>query len=380
LARPGTSVGFPSAMEGSVYSMDAGNAIKLEARRPTSSLAKHLHGKKMSKEYTDALEARVAEEGDADSILRAQHDLSERERPSPDRVATAMPVAQRALLIRWIMQAFEILNVDEQMVHVVALNIDRLWATSGEGALPPLPCLVLALACTEFKTDGYHRDREWKNVILQMGRGQIPLPQILKAEFQILSRLRYVVGIPTPLTFLRGLTQHLGDEAQRWTRLATFLLEMALLEPEVQYGCPHAFLAAGAFAASLRVLEAPKMHRQELLKDLEVWPIEDQDHEDLLWQCEEDVLQLWIRCRDQQVELEFYELYKVLEARCCLSCKVEARSLDPRSALAAVREEREPDHIKTTDWALWLKGGAPHFLAEEREFPWASTAGAVPAN
>lgn len=37
-----------------------------------------------------------------------------------------------------------------------------------------------------------------------MGGGQIPMLQILRVELTILDRLRYVVSLPTPLTFLRS--------------------------------------------------------------------------------------------------------------------------------------------------------------------------------
>lgn len=175
-----------------------------------------------------------------DSILRAQYDLSERERPKPYHVMKALSVRQRADLLIWIMQAFSVVGVDDSMVHGVALNIDRLAATyAGEESLPHgcLPCILLAIVCTEFKTDGFsdHPDKEWKQILTHMCRGQIPMIQILRVELKILSRLQYVVGLPTPLTFLRSLTAHLRQEEQAgpWISLAKFLLELAMLEPEI---------------------------------------------------------------------------------------------------------------------------------------------------
>eukprot|EP00434_Breviolum_minutum_P038154 symbB.v1.2.033836.t2/scaffold4260.1/size42279/1 len=489
-----------------------------------------------------------------DSILRAQYDLSERERPKPHRVVKALSIRQRADLLIWIMQAFSVLGVDDSMVHGVALNIDRLVATyGGESNLPHgcLQCILLAVVCTEFKTDGFsdHPDKEWKQILWHMCRGQIPMNQILRTELRVLSRLGYVVGLPTPLTFLRGLTAHLRQEEQvdkdevflftdvdvqyfqpihqivtdcmasgadiifqkefedigvnigfmairntmachgfwdyvhaeisrtqaldqrvvnnslysghaagefglrwdrwpseiwassmafsgplpqsvavhhanflidkapsadprpkleqlkhlarelkalkeqetpwtafmdaargcqamldyrsrhfgerrpgpewstleeghagRWISLANFLLEIAMLEPEVQHGLPHAFLAAGALAASLRVFDAPEKKRQELLEDVMIWPAEDSS-EELLVRCEEELLQLWLRCKDEMVE--FHDVFRVLEAKYSYPSRFEVAHLSPAGALQALREEQEPADFQNLKWMQW---------------------------
>lgn len=169
--------------------------------------------------------------------------------------------------------------------------------------------------------------------------------QILRVERDILGRLRYVVGLPTPLTFLRSLTAHLCHEEQAgyWISLATFILELAMLEPEVQHGFPHAFLAAGALAASLRVLDAPERTRQELLDDVMIWPAEESS-EELLVRCEEELLQLWIRCKDGLVE--YHHVFRLLEAKFRYQSKFEVSHLSPAGALKVLREEREPEDFR----------------------------------
>ncbi|CAK9088767.1 unnamed protein product [Durusdinium trenchii] len=330
---------FLKGVEGMVHSIDQQN-YKFEGtwgellgevdERPTTSLAKFLQAKSNSPDYAEALEATMAES--VDTVLRAQYDLSERERPRPHHVVKALSIRQRADLILWIQQAFSTLGLDESMVHGVALNIDRLVATyGGEEQLPQgcLQVILLAVVCTEFKTDGFsdHPDKEWKQILLHMTRGQVPMLQILRVERDILGRLRYVVGLPTPLTFLRSLTAHLCHEEQAgyWISLATFILELAMLEPEVQHGFPHAFLAAGALAASLRVLDAPERTRQELLDDVMIWPAEESS-EELLVRCEEELLQLWIRCKDGLVE--YHHVFRLLEAKFRYQSKFEVWSSD----------------------------------------------------
>jgi len=351
-------------MEGTMHPVDhekfrfegkLGELLCEADERPTTSLAKFLQAKSNSPDYAEALEATMAES--VDSILRAQYDLSERERPKPHRVVKALSIRQRADLLIWIMQAFSVLGVDDSMVHGVALNIDRLVATyGGESNLPHgcLQCILLAVVCTEFKTDGFsdHPDKEWKQILWHMCRGQIPMNQILRTELRVLSRLGYVVGLPTPLTFLRGLTAHLRqeDQAGRWISLANFLLEVAMLEPEVQHGLPHAFLAAGALAASLRVFDAPEKKRQELLEDVMIWPAEDSS-EELLVRCEEELLQLWLRCKDEMVE--FHDVFRVLEAKYSYPSRFEVAHLSPAGALQALREEQEPADFQNLKWMQW---------------------------
>jgi len=354
-------------MEGTVHAVDH-RKFRVEGmlddflpeadERPTTSLAKFLQAKSNSPDYSEALEATMAES--VDSILRAQYDLSERERPTPHRVMKALSVRQRADLLIWIMQAFSVVGVDDSMVHGVALNIDRLVATyAGEESLPHgcLPCILLAVVCTEFKTDGFsdHPDKEWKQILTHMCRGQIPMIQILRVELKILSRLQYVVGLPTPLTFLRSLTAHLRQDAQAgpWISLAKFLLELAMLEPEIQHGFPHAYLAAGALAASLRVCGAPEKKRQELVKDVMIWPAE-YSSEELLVSCEEELLQLWIRCKDEMVE--FHHVFRFLEAKYSYHSRFEVAHLSPAGALKVLREEREPQDFRDFDLD-WMRCG-----------------------
>jgi len=348
-----------AVVAGMVPTLDDSAFAKFDAPRTTSHVAKVLREKMESLDQAEHLEALMAES--IDSILRAQHVASERERPQPERVVKALAVGRRAQLVVWIMQTFDVLGLDDAMVHGVALNIDRFCA-SCDGALPQnsLQCLLLAAACTEFKIDGFsdHPDKEWKRVLRHMSQGRVPMLDILRFECHVLSRLQYVVGLPTPFTFLKSLATRLQPEekAPQWRCLATFLLELVLMEPEIQHGFPHAYLAAGALAAAFRVLAAPPERREELLEDVALWPVPGESGDELLAVCEEELLQLWIRCKACLVE--FYPVFCLLEARYCQHSKFRVALLSPDMALKALREEREEEDIKNICWSRWGISGA----------------------
>merc|ERR1711884_186529 len=94
-------------------------------------------------------------------------------------------------------------------------------------------------------------------------------------ELDVLAKLDYVIGLPTPFTFLRTLyIRHRADtEASLWFSLAAFLLELALFDPKLEYDYPHAHLAGAALSTAFRVFQAPPIKREQLLEDVAAyWP------------------------------------------------------------------------------------------------------------
>eukprot|EP00931_Biecheleriopsis_adriatica_P122068 TRINITY_DN9708_c0_g4_i1.p1 TRINITY_DN9708_c0_g4~~TRINITY_DN9708_c0_g4_i1.p1 ORF type:complete len:413 (+),score=90.06 TRINITY_DN9708_c0_g4_i1:19-1257(+) len=322
---------------------------KVPTPAPTSHLARFLEAQGQAPgDDTEALEAAMAP--CIDSMLKAQHLASERSRPSSDRVVAALSSKHRAQLIAWIMQVFSILGLDDALVHSVALTIDRFCACQ-DRAVPNsmLECLMLSAACTEFKTDGFSDQPEftWKRILEHMSQGRVPMLRILHFELHLLTRLQYVVGLPTPLTFVRSLATRMRGEEQvtQWLGLATFLLDLALLDLDLQHAYAHAYLAAGALMATLRVFSAPVRHREALLEDVDAcWPAGGPETSDeIVATCEEELLQLWIRGQEGMIE---HGCYPMLEAKFRCQSKIQVSLLTPDEALTALREERESVDMK----------------------------------
>jgi hypothetical protein len=252
------------------------------------------------------------------------------------------------------MQSFDILALDDAFLHSVTLTLDRYYASQPKPIDDSLlQYTLLSAVCTELKTAGVDDfpDNHWKRLLSHLCQGRVPLVNILQTEIEMLARLNYVVGLPTPITFLRSLGLRLRGEPVEncWLTLATFLLELALLDPQLEYGYPHAHLAAGALGAAFRVLEAPPQRREELLEDVVAyWPagnsnkgwLNKRGTANLVLDCEEDLLELWIRCTMGAAAVS--EFFPSLQAKFSRNARHNVSSLSPCDALARLREERLP--------------------------------------
>jgi hypothetical protein len=230
------------------------------------------------RDIDEALEALMLE--DVDSLLQAEHEQSERSRPHAADVLVAMPSCSRQNLIKWMMQSFEILGLDDQILHGVQLTLDRYYArriTKVDDH--KLHQLVLSALCLELKTgplSAEYHENGWKSVLSHLSQGHISVANILRAELELLNELGFVVGAPTPLSFLRILGMRLRGEPKetrsRLMNVATFFLELALLDVDVAYGFPHCILAAGALSAACvtlkDTLKISESRREQLLEGI----------------------------------------------------------------------------------------------------------------
>ncbi|CAK0790204.1 unnamed protein product, partial [Prorocentrum cordatum] len=108
------------------------------------------------------------------------------------------------------------------------------------------------------------------------------------------------------------------------------------------YRHPHALLAAGALAAALRVAEAPASHLEDLLSDVAAYGLLD-DQElsggvaGVVLECEEELLQTWMRCAFEAHELSSF--FRVLQAKYSRWGYGRVGLLSPAAALARLQEE-----------------------------------------
>jgi len=196
-----------------------------------------------------------------DSVFQAEHQVSQKHMPQPEAVCRAMDAHRRGQVVSWMTMACNAMRFDDSLLHGSVLNLDRFYATRSEPLEESqLFRLSLAAICTEMKlaTVDLFPSGYWQRVLNHLSQGHESLEKILQTEAKMLSQLGFVTGIPTPLTFLRGLGLRFAGSSQgkqrsgaAYWKLASFLLELALYDPELEYRYPHSVLAAGALGAAL---------------------------------------------------------------------------------------------------------------------------------
>uniref|UniRef100_A0A7R9ZYV8 Uncharacterized protein n=1 Tax=Pyrodinium bahamense TaxID=73915 RepID=A0A7R9ZYV8_9DINO len=240
-----------------------------------SSLAAHVeHLERHGSELNGASDV-------ADAVFQAENAFSVRCQPQAAAVTHALPKETRAQVVAWLGMACEATLIDDTLLHGAVLTLDRYAASCGE-PVDEMRLLRLSLAslCTEMKltNEDDFPSGHWQRVLLHLSQGRELLPGVLEAEADMLRRLRFVVGVPTPLTFLNGLALRLSEPPQQFdgssaqgrgrrlddgrpgptTRvgalclvLARLLTELALYDADLEYRYYPAVLAAGALGAAL---------------------------------------------------------------------------------------------------------------------------------
>jgi hypothetical protein len=282
-------------------------------------------------------------------MLKAEHALSERQRPRAHDLKASMP-DQRADLITWMIQAFDVMSFEESILHSVALTIDRYCAHPSKKArrieTSMLQPLLLSALSVDLKTSNAleYPEISWKRLLSHLGQGKVEVVEILRAEQELLDRLDYIVCIPTPLTFLQSLLMRRREERRvEYLRgVAGFLLELALFDVELQYGYPHTILAAGAVSAAMRVINGARGpdETMELLEDVNIYldPARDPTcSTDTILACEQDLLLQWCRC----TQLDTLQAYaKSVEKFLSKARRWDKPATTPAQALAMVQAER----------------------------------------
>jgi len=335
-------------------------------RAKTWGFARHLEERATLTDPDKAIVASLADVVDA--AVQVEHSLSERTRPCAADLSRAIRRRERNQLINWMIEAFDLVGFDDSMLHNCVNTLDRYYACQRTPIkVETLQGVVLSVVCTEMKMAGSQEfpSGGWQHVLSHLCHGRVSMEQIFLTEYEVLSSLGFIVGVPTPATFLNELSFHLEDflpdeatSAARVPVLALFLLELALFEPELQYGHPYAVLAAGAFSAALRAIVVPKLAddedamdhdpamwlREMLVEDLGTFcPDLRQRAAELILGCERRLLDLWLARAGGRGGCERDAFYPKLEA------KFAARQAFPgddgalntaAQALARLRQER----------------------------------------
>lgn len=287
----------------------------------------------------------------ADSVMRHEHAQSERRRPCPARIAESIDWRLRAKLVSWMMEAFDIMVFNPELLFGTVLTFDRFCATVTQPMEHPiLGEVLLAAISAEMKVATRIVSLQGSQELLRhLCQGRYELEVIMKTEHALLTRLDFSVGMPTSLTFFEGLSLRLQAadqspaESARWLHLGMMLLSLALLDTGLQYRRSHAVLAAGALSGALGVADAPPERRAELIEDLGAYLASAAapagfDAEAVVLACEEELLELWTACAARADGLS--EFFVPLERQFGSPGRSQvSRVLSPTRRLAELRGE-----------------------------------------
>lgn len=317
-----------------------GRAIVQFIQNSSSGISRVLESRRSDADQNKSLECTMADL--CDSILQVEHRLSERQRPKAAYLEQAMSLRRRSELICWMMQAFDVLKFDDNILHSTTLTLDRYYVKQ----TMPIPDallqrMLLAAICTEMKMANADEfpTLHWKRVVNHLCQNQIETEDILRQEAKMLRHLGFVVGVPTPVSFLKGLMVRVREatpkpEADRWENYAVFLLEIALFDAQLAYGFPHIALAAGALSAACRGCEAPAEQQEELLEDFSAYypTLHQSDAADLVFECEWRLLTLWARCESGE-NAHVGPFYAAIRSKYSRNSRQAVAQMSPMDAL-----------------------------------------------
>lgn len=307
-----------------------------------SGVARKLEAHRQSRDSSQAISASLADI--ADSVIQTEHALSQGARPCATDIVMAITPQHRGELINWMVLAFDLIHLDDSMLHSVVLTLDRYYARRASPIeVTAMQRLLMAAVCMEMKLAGEteypqsHRDR----LLAHLCHGRFSTAAILKAEFDMLRALGFVAGVPTPVTFLREFVLRLDEEGtciNEALQLALFMLELALFAPETQYGQPHVILAAGALSAALRALDAPPSQHEALVEDLPIFCPDIHLIGDVVLDCEESLLNHWLMCSNDSIT--WGQFYVNLENKFSCSARHNVSRLSPHESLERLKRAR----------------------------------------
>lgn len=313
--------------------------LKYPARRSMAMLLRR-HGARSNHELE-------AESGHVDMVFEMEHSQSARHALSSRDIAVAMAPRCRAEVISWLTRACDAARLEDPLLAGAVLTLDRYYAARRtaveDGALHRL---TLAALCTEMKLAGAEagpaaQPAQRAQILVHLAQGRETMKSILETEAALLSTLGFRAGVVTPTSLLRSLAyQFLGgvralavencptsscshvkrveEGVAAWGDLASFLVELAMYDAELEYRYAPAVLATAALGAALLCLGSsqlfapqvcaacplPEFNREcteglhgMLLAELDGGGLEQPEAAgELLKRCEGDLLDVWAEC------------------------------------------------------------------------------------
>lgn len=183
----------------------------------------------------------VAEYGE--EIFEYMHELEERLTPNADYMDHQSEIqwSMRSVLIDWLVQVHNRFTLLPETLFLSVNYVDRFLSCKvvslGKLQLVGATALFLAAKYEEINCPAVAE-------IVYMVDGAYTQDEVLKAERFMLNMLKFELGWPGPMSFLRRISK--ADDYDLETRtLAKYFLEITIMD-ERFVGCAPSFLAAGA--------------------------------------------------------------------------------------------------------------------------------------
>jgi G2/mitotic-specific cyclin 3/4 len=268
-----------------------GNATQTLVPRTTNKSRKEFEAAKILVESTKTQEdiedeawdtTMVAEYGE--EIFDYMHDLEKRLAPNPHYMdlQTEIQWSMRAVLMDWLVQVHLRFSLLPETLFLCVNYIDRFLSykvvSLGKLQLVGATAIFVAAKYEEINCPSV-------NEIVYMVDGGYTVDEILKAERFMLSMLRFELGWPGPMSFLRRISK--ADDYDLETRtVAKYFLEITIMD-ERFIPCPPSFTAASAHCLARLMLQKGNWTPHHVYYSgytySQLYPILD-----LMWQCCQD--------------------------------------------------------------------------------------------
>lgn len=238
-----------------------------------------------------------------DSLLQASHAESQRHLPASEDLVARLGNNQRESILEWLVQACDIMRLNDGVLYSTVLTLDRYCAAARE----PLPMermqkVLMAVICTVLKTCTVSDEvcMPLRDLLLHLCRRQVNFEEILAMEHRVLQTLQFSgLSAPTPLDFLDAFCTPLlgcGEtiESNVPRCLANFLIQLSLFNAGLHYRQPHAVLAAAGVYVALCGLRVPHVVHQALLHDVAAVCPEIPDVATRVAACASELHGLWL--------------------------------------------------------------------------------------
>jgi len=236
----------------------------------------------------------------ADSALHVQHKVAEKHRPIAEKILEGIPAPHRQETLQWLLQAFDVMHFSDSLVFDAALVLDRYYANGQTDESPgAAQRILLASVCTALKTGSpVEMQLPLKQMVMHLGRDQVPFDEVLVAELLMLRKLKFHVGTPTARDFMEGMWARMETE---WTSepcwyLAEFLLQLTIIDAPLYYKFPHAILSSSCLVLGLQSTRAPQSAYSAMWEDLALHFHDDVQPRQAMLDCVQRVHQHWARC------------------------------------------------------------------------------------
>ncbi|CAE7635451.1 CYCA2-3 [Symbiodinium necroappetens] len=210
-------------------------------------------------------------------LLDGCHRHTERARPYSEDIHACIGSGDRQQSVLWLAQVCSIHQLDDSVLFVCVMLLDRYCATSedhmelGRAHRTVLAIFSIALKVLGVAAGGGNQHEHLRFIAEGLGENKFSKQDIIRAELEVLQALGFDVAAHSPLDFLESFLFSVERPRLSGTSalacMATFLLQLSLGDANLLHRYPYAALAAGAVYVGLWCTQASSERCQLLLQD-----------------------------------------------------------------------------------------------------------------